>query len=232
MLNRAVCTFDVKAVDDDQRIIEGFTSTPSPDRVGDILDPKGAEFTLPLPLLWQHKQDQPIGNVIDAKVTKDGIWIKAQIEKDVDFIDRAWALIKKRLVRGFSVGWKPTADPTVSNGAILWPKWLWLETSAVTVAANGEASIEKIKTLVDAELAALGDQASSSAGATASREPTRSRKVNPRAVQTATERVKDLESQIETKQSDLSALQETVRKEGRTKDPGEREKFKDRKSVV
>src|SRR5438045_2393171 len=115
MLRRAHATFtlDTKALDPEQRIIEGLASTPELDRQGHSLDPSGAVFTTPMPLLWQHKQDHPIGHVIAARVTDAGIWIRAQIAQAgvLAFIDDAWKLIKNGLVGGLSVDWLPTGAP-------------------------------------------------------------------------------------------------------------------------
>jgi len=144
---RAYSTFEVKSFDD-AGIIEGIASTPSTDRMGDIVDPKGAQFKLPIPLLWQHDSKQPIGHVIAAKVTDAGISIKAQIARGVlPFIDEAWALIKSGLVRGLSIGFNDieTADIQGSRWGRHFLKWEWLELSAVTIPANQDASIQTIK---------------------------------------------------------------------------------------
>lgn len=96
VVHRAYSLIEIKAVNDDARVIEGIASTPEVDRMGDIVEPEGAEFKLPLPLLWQHRHEQPIGHVIAAKVTADGISIKAQIAKLdepgtlKDRLDEAW----------------------------------------------------------------------------------------------------------------------------------------------
>src|SRR5688572_936963 len=50
-VDRAWSTLTVKSVDSERREIEGIASTPSVDRVGDIVEPMGAKFTLPMPLL-------------------------------------------------------------------------------------------------------------------------------------------------------------------------------------
>jgi len=142
----AVSTIQFKAVDQDARIIEGIASTPTPDRIGDSLDPKGAQFTLPMPLLWQHKQDQPIGKVIAAKVTAAGITIRAQISKGIASIDDKWELIKAGLVPGLSVGWIPIDGTRTKDGALKVSKWGWHETSTVTVPMNAETTILSIKT--------------------------------------------------------------------------------------
>ena len=102
-MQKVYSTFQVKAVDDEARLITGIASTPSTDRMGDVVEPKGAQFTLPMPLLWQHRADSPIGMITDAKVGKDGIEIAARIAKGVHAdIDKAWSLIKAGLVRGLS----------------------------------------------------------------------------------------------------------------------------------
>jgi hypothetical protein len=43
-MNRAYSILTVKAVEEDQRIIRGMATTPSPDRVGDIVEPLGVKF--------------------------------------------------------------------------------------------------------------------------------------------------------------------------------------------
>src|SRR5690606_19653006 len=79
-MNRAFSIFEIKAIDEDKRIITGMATTPEVDRVGDIVEPDGAEFKLPVPLLWQHNHDKPIGHVTAARVTRKGIEIVAQIK--------------------------------------------------------------------------------------------------------------------------------------------------------
>jgi HK97 family phage major capsid protein/HK97 family phage prohead protease len=227
--SRAYSILDIKAVDEERRIIEGIASTPSPDRVGDILDPKGADFKLPLPLLWQHRQDQPIGEVIEAKVTSDGIRIKAQIAKAgvADYIDNAWALMGAKLVRGLSVGWRATEPPKVSDGFFMFPKWLWLELSAVTIPANQDATITAIKSLDDAHLAAIGTGGTSQpAGDSARREPTRSRKVKSTSVQkTITEQIREFEANRETKRARMNELATKAAVEGVTLNADEEEEY-------
>src|SRR5919109_269135 len=147
MIQRAYSRLTVKAVDDDERIIEGIASTPETDRVGDVVEPHGAQFTLPIPLLWQHRSDQPIGQVIAAKVTKAGIEIRATVAKDLlPRIDEAWALIKAGLVRGLSIGFNSIESARIDGTyGLRFIKWEWLELSAVTIPANSDASITAIK---------------------------------------------------------------------------------------
>ncbi len=62
-MDRAYSILTVKAVEEDQRIIRGTATTPTPDRVGDIVEPLGVQFRNPLPLLHQHDSDRPVGTV-------------------------------------------------------------------------------------------------------------------------------------------------------------------------
>lgn len=153
---------EIKSVDAEQRIIEGIASTPELDRQGDSMDPAGAKFALPMPLLWQHNAKEPIGNVISAKVTTEGILIKAQIEREdepgklKDLLDFAWGAIRRKLVRGLSIDWNPLAPPTLKSGAARYSQWEWLALSAVTIPANQSASIRLIKSLDREQSAASG----------------------------------------------------------------------------
>lgn len=148
---------DVKAFDEAARIIEGIATTSTPDRGGDILEPAGAQFTLPIPLLWQHDQTQPIGEVIAARVTPAGIAIKARIAQIdepgplKDRVDAAYQALKAGLVRGLSVGWKPIeAVPIKGSFGMRVAKWIWAELSAVTIPKNVEATILAVKSATPA----------------------------------------------------------------------------------
>lgn len=151
-MNRAYSRLEIKSVDDAQRIISGIATSASTDRVGDIVEPAGAQFTLPIPLLWQHDSKQPIGEVYAAKATKAGIEISARIAKTdtpgllKDRLDMAWQSIAMGLVRGLSIGFKSLEEAyDTATGGFHFLQWEWLELSAVTIPANSSASITAIK---------------------------------------------------------------------------------------
>jgi HK97 family phage major capsid protein/HK97 family phage prohead protease len=151
-LRRAWAVLTIKSANDDARTIEGIATTPSPDRLGDIVDPIGAQFALPLPLLWQHNQREPIGEVTAVRVGADAIHVTATIAKIDDAgrlrdrLDEAWQSIKSGLVRGLSIGFKPIeAAPIKGSFAMHVKKWEWAELSVVTVPQNVEASILTVK---------------------------------------------------------------------------------------
>lgn len=168
-MNRAYAVLELKAVaDGTKRTFSGIATTPATDRMGDIVEPKGAKFKLPIPLLWQHDSRQPIGWVTRAKVTPRGIEIEgevADIPEDGALKSRlleAWQSIKSTLVRGLSIGFTPlemeAIDAKQPWGAQRFVKWEWLELSAVTIPANADASISAIKSIDHRLLAASGNR--------------------------------------------------------------------------
>jgi HK97 family phage major capsid protein/HK97 family phage prohead protease len=159
---RAYSVIEIKAVHDDQRVIEGIASTPTVDRMGDIVEPLGAKFTLPIPLLFHHRSDQPVGAVTDAKATKAGITFRAkfaQLDEPgrlQERLDEAWQSVKIGLVKGVSIGFAPIEYSFMDDGGVRFLEWNWLELSLVTIPANEEANIQTVKSSDVALLAALG----------------------------------------------------------------------------
>lgn len=153
MQNRAYSILNVKSVDEDTRTIRGIATTPSVDRVGDIIDPLGVKFNNPLAFLWQHQHDKPIGSVKFDKPTKDGITFEATVAKSdepgtlKDRLDEAWQSIKAGLVRAVSIGFRPIEYSFMDNGGIRFSETEVYELSAVTISANADALITTIKSL-------------------------------------------------------------------------------------
>ncbi len=168
-VGRAYSTLTIKSFDEEQRIIEGVASTPTADRMEDIVESMGAEFKLPMPLLWQHDSRQPVGHVIWAQATPEGIPFKAMLAKSFepgklkDRLDEAWQSIKLKLVRAVSIGFRTLEaepiDPKNPWGGYRFKKWEWLELSAVTIPANVDASINVIRSIdTKVRSAALGQK--------------------------------------------------------------------------
>lgn len=139
--------------DGDQRIIEGIATTPTPDHVGDIINPMGAKYTLPLPLLFSHDHAKPIGRVEHAEPTKAGIKFRARIvsisEPGVlkDRVDEAWQSIKAGIINACSIGFKGLQQKPLNGGGWLFDEWNWLELSICTIPMNPEALITSRRSL-------------------------------------------------------------------------------------
>ena len=147
MTRRAYSFLEVKSVNEERRVIKGVATTPGVDRVGDIVDPLGVKFKNPLPFLWQHHHDQPIGTVKFDKPTKDGITFEAELpiidEPGTlkDRVDEAWQSIKLGLVRAVSIGFRAIEYSFMDEGGIRFVKSEVYELSAVTIPANADAVI-------------------------------------------------------------------------------------------
>jgi len=152
---RAWSTFELKGMTEDEdgkRRFSGLATTPSVDRAGDIVEPKGAEFALPIPFLWQHNSHDPVGWITSAKVTAKGIEVEGEVAAVAepaslkDRLDTAWAMLKAKLVRGLSIGFQPIESSRIEGTfSYRYMKWAWLELSAVTIPMNADASITAIK---------------------------------------------------------------------------------------
>ena len=52
----AYSLLEVKSVNDEEWKLEGIATTPTPDRVDDVVEPKGAQFTRPAGNRWRPAQ--------------------------------------------------------------------------------------------------------------------------------------------------------------------------------
>lgn len=151
-MQRAYSVFNIKRADDEKRVIAGIATTPAVDRMDDIVESDGAEFSLPLPFLLHHNAALPIGQVTKAKAGKSGITVEVQLAKTdepgpvKDRLDAAWQDIKLGLIRGLSIGFKALETARIEGTyGLRFIRWQWLELSAVTIAANQDATITAIK---------------------------------------------------------------------------------------
>jgi HK97 family phage major capsid protein len=152
----------IKSISDDATEIKGIATTPTPDRVGDILDPLGVSFNNPVPLLMFHDPTKPVGSVNFDVPTPLGITFTASIPQIntpgplKDRLDEARQSIKAGIIPAVSVGYKvaPGGAELLKSGGLLLKKTLLCELSLVTVPANSEATITLVKSLDTARPAA------------------------------------------------------------------------------
>jgi len=241
---RAVSLWQVKAINQNNRTITGIATTPTPDRHGDVVMPEGAQFKLPIPLLWQHDHLSPIGEVTSARVTDEWIEIKAQIaQADAPSqlaarLDEAWQSILLGLVKGLSIGFRPIEYAFIDDGGIRFSLWEWYELSVVTVPANSDGSLSVIKTIVDQELRAASGppviptlpthrvvHLSSFAGASA--QITKSLSKNKEKPMNVGEQIKSFEMKRASLDAERAEVMQKAFDDGRTLDQEEVEKYDD-----
>lgn len=149
-MQRTWAKFEVKNLNNDARTFSGTASTPSLDLAGDTISPLGARFSLPLPLLLNHDSARPIGWVRSATATAAGLAITGQIANIAEppslreELDRSWAMVQNKLMRGLSVGFKTLKEHPIATGFHI-SEWLLLEISCVVIPANADCSITAIK---------------------------------------------------------------------------------------
>lgn len=230
-LKRACTLMTVKSVNEDERIITGIASTPSPDRDGDILEPEGAIFRSDTPFLWQHDHSQPIGTCT-PKMVKEGLQITAKLVKPtadmpsqlIARLNEAWASIKAGLVRGLSIGFRPIEYSFLDEGGIRFLSWDLLEVSAVTIPANAECSIQTVKSFDRQFLAASGNtkpvvKTSKTAGATAPNTKKGNNSMN------IADQIKSFEAKRAALAASLDEVMSKAAEEGRTLDAEEEESY-------
>jgi HK97 family phage major capsid protein/HK97 family phage prohead protease len=229
MLKRAYSQLEVKSVDDEKRELTGIATTPSTDSYGDVVEPKGGEFKLPIPFLWQHDSGQPIGHVTKAKVTNAGIEVSVKLVRTdepgtlKDRLDEAWQSIKLGLVRGLSIGFKPLEHNYLENGkGVHFLRWAWMELSAVTIPANSDASVTAIRSVDSALLAASGTQQRRVVSLKPAGVSAPASKGNSMNIQ---EQISSFESKRAASVARVNAISEKAAGESRGKDGAEKEEF-------
>lgn len=103
----------------------------------------------PLPALWQHNRDQPIGGYEVLREDKKGLWVEGFLMiGEIQLAKEAHALMKRRVVKGLSIGYVVQEDAFDEKKNIRYLQKLDLrEISQVTFPANVEAQVDNVKAL-------------------------------------------------------------------------------------
>lgn len=118
------------------------------DQGGDVVE-KGA-FTASLkqngdtvPMLWQHKQDCPIGDLtLDDR--EDGLWCRGRLLLDIAEGLKAYTLLKAKIIKGLSIGYETIKAQTI-NGVRHLKELRLYEGSVVTFPMNILANVTSVK---------------------------------------------------------------------------------------
>lgn len=115
---------------------------------GDVVEPGAYAKTLKdqgntRPMLWQHKTDVPIGSLA-LEDRPEGLWCKGQLLMALPEAQKAYLLIKARIVKGLSIGFEAVKD-AIENGARRLKEIKLYEGSIVTFPMNEMALIASVK---------------------------------------------------------------------------------------
>lgn len=104
----------------------------------------------PLPMLWNHKSDEPIGGYTSLEEDARGLKVSGFIMiNEVARAREVHALMKRRVVKGLSIGYYTTNSSYNEKTGIRSLIELDLrEVSPVTFPANVEAEVESVKSAI------------------------------------------------------------------------------------
>lgn len=156
-------SFQLKDFDDAQGRVSGYLSTfDNVDDQDDRVRPGAFKRTLQnkyeykknnnkrylMPLLWQHKDSEPIGGYVEAREDQIGLWVELEVDLDVQRGKEAYSGLKKGYIFQQSMGYDALQSEYVKiNGKMvrdLTEVRLW-EGSIVTFPANEEAVVTDVK---------------------------------------------------------------------------------------
>lgn len=147
-------SFEVKELDEEKRIFEGYASVfGNVDAYNDIVQ-KGAfkktidERVSEIKILWQHDTHQPIGKLIEAKEDQFGLKVKGKIS-NTEKGKEALQLMKDGVINQLSIGYDTVKKEYNDDGHRLLKEIKLYEVSPVTFAANTAAEILGVKSLAE-----------------------------------------------------------------------------------
>jgi HK97 family phage major capsid protein/HK97 family phage prohead protease len=238
-MNRAYSILTVKSVDENKRVIRGVATTPETDRQGDIVESLGVVYKNPLPLLWMHQTDKPVGLVKFDKPTKSGINFEATLPNVTepgalkDRVDEAWHSVQHKLVRAVSIGFRALEYAFMEDGGTHFQKSEILELSLVVVPANESATIQSVKSLDKVARAASGRTLDDDEGPTppapgkskTSTLPVKAQERKQTMKKSIAEQISAFSATREAKSADMDVIMDTAAEKGETLDADGKEKY-------
>ncbi|HYK63809.1 MAG TPA: HK97 family phage prohead protease [Patescibacteria group bacterium] len=147
------CAFSFKSkkqlLDDDDGSFEGLLAVyNNVDLGGDVVMPGAFTKTLQehgsqVPLLWQHRTDNPIGT-LSLTDSPNGLQAKGKLLLVLPQAQAAYQLLKSGVIRGLSIGYDTITEGYENGVRQLKELRLW-EGSVVTFPMNPEAMVLAVK---------------------------------------------------------------------------------------
>lgn len=191
----------ITKIDDDERMVFGWASTPELDSDGEVITVKALEKALPdymkFPTIREMHQPRVAGTTKNAEINANGLYIGAKI-----ISDEAWKMVKGGGYRGFSVG----GNVVLRTGNVINELDL-VEISLVDVPANKGARIEVWKKEKDTELT-TAKAIAESLGKISFEANTHAELLRKGVKIAMDEKVKELEKKEEVKTPDVEEVKE------------------------
>lgn len=161
----------VKSLSEDGSFEGCLSPYKNTDDGGDCVEPGAYTKTLQengnkVPMLWQHKTDCPIGELI-LEDRADGLYCRGQLLLDIAEAKKAYLLLKAGILKGLSIGYEAIKAQVV-NGVRHLKEIRLYEGSVVTFPMNALALVSDVKShaekgdfseeLTDIQLRAALDQ--------------------------------------------------------------------------
>lgn len=142
---------ETKMLADDSGLVSGLAwKFGTPDRIGDWVEPGAFKsIKLPVPMLFGHDMNDPIGTWDIAEEKSDGLHITGKLL--IDDVARARevrALVKSGAVRGISIGFITKSSSPRSGGGRSIKSLELLEASLVTIPMHPGAKVTSAKSAV------------------------------------------------------------------------------------
>ena len=148
--------FEIKSVQEGGTF-KGLASTWELDRHGDVIETGAFAKTLAdwqkrgarIPILWAHQHDEPVGAIVTATETAEGLEIEGQLALDVGNAKRAYSLAKTGALAmsiGFTV---PEGGADIRSGVRFIKQIDLAEISLVAIPANPGAVVREVKSARD-----------------------------------------------------------------------------------
>lgn len=105
----------------------------------------GADINALLPVLWQHRRDQPVGSFYDLREDDKGLFVKAVLPKSDDLVTgRVMPQMRARSIKALSIGYQ-IIEQSMQGSVRNIEEVRLIEVSLVTTPMNEEATITSVK---------------------------------------------------------------------------------------
>lgn len=144
---------ETKVMADDAGAVTGIAwKFSQPDRIGDMILPGAfAKAVLPIPMLFGHDINDPIGTWDSATEKGDGLQLQGKLlVGDVARAREVSALVKSGAVRGISLGFITRKAKAREGGGRTISELELLEASLVTIPMHPGAKVTSAKSAVEA----------------------------------------------------------------------------------